>query len=384
MRSNLVRIVKAGMYVLLLSSLAWAQDDRISAAAGDQYVISAQAGGVNFIDGKVTVFRTNGTNGHLLKGDKLSIGDRVTTSDDGKAEVLLNPGSYLRAGEQTAFEFLTTSLDDLRVKLKTGSAIFEVIADDDFRVTVLMPRTAVALTRSGVYRLDILQDGSSKLSVWKGKAFVGPGSDTEVKAGRSAVIAGTNVQVAKFDRDEKDPIDGWSKNRAKELASINSRLQRKSLRNTLLSSFNSRGWNLYNSFGLWVFDPMGRNWCFMPFGYGWGSPYGYGYGRDLWSFRMPRYIYWYQPPQTTPGGTTTNPAPPINAERRARMLTPPFQRIENRDSGAGVVNRKFEPGFDGEPSYPGPSTRSVPSSPAPVPTMASPGANLGNTKGKPD
>ena len=58
--------------------------------------------------------------GCFFKGDTLEIGDRVSTADDGKAEILLNPGSYLRLGGHSAFEFKTTSLDDLQIRLRFG------------------------------------------------------------------------------------------------------------------------------------------------------------------------------------------------------------------------------------------------------------------------
>lgn len=383
MKSSLIRLMKAGVFLALLGSFVHAQDDRIRAAAGDKYVISARAGGVNYIEGKVSVFRKSGRSGYLVKGDMLEVGDRITTSNDAKAEILLNPGSVVRIGGGTVFEFASTSLDDLQIKLKAGSAIFEVIADDEFKVTVIMPRTAVALTRSGVYRLDLQQDGSSKLSVWKGRAYVGAENNTAVKAGRAASITGINAEVAKFDRDNGDELDNWSKARAKELSKINASLQRDAMRNTLLSSFNRRGgWNLYNSFGLWVFDPFSNYWCFMPFGYGWGSPYGYGYGRDLWYFRMPRRIYWEMPPSTTPGGGTpsnpTNPTAAANAERRGRLNLPPFQRIQNGrgDGAATIVNSTVDSGMIDRSTpnnFPSTIQRSVPMSAPSSPTVANPG-----------
>lgn len=374
-----VLIVLAG--TLALAGAAFAQNETVRSAAGDQYVISAKAGGVNFTEGKVSVFRKSGRSGYLLKGDSLEIGDRVTTSEGGKAEVLLNPGSYLRVGGSTAFEFLTTDLDDLRLNLKAGSAVFEVIADNDFKVTILMPRTAMALTRSGVYRIDIEPDGRSKVSVWKGKMFVGAENKTTVKAGRSATVAGVNAEVAKFDRDEKDSLDTWSKDRAKELARVNSRLERNVLRNTLLNSFNRRGWDFYGSFGLWVFDPFRSSWCFLPFGSGWGSPYGYGYGYDIWNIRMPRWIYYQRPTSPNPG-TTTGQQP---VERRG--VRPPFRNIEDssRGSGEGVVRPKVDPQFDDGPIMP----RSFPTRPSSAPSSSAPASTIpqmgggGERKGRP-
>jgi hypothetical protein len=334
MKKNLLFVLSIAVTGLLLSAVVFAQDDRVVSAAGDMYVISAKAGGVNHVEGKVSVARKNGTSGYLIKDDKLEIGEKVITGADGKAEILLNPGSFVRLGGNSGFEFVTTDLDNLKLKLTSGSAILEVYADDEFKVTVAIPKADIELTRSGVYRIDVRADGSGRISVWKGRVFVGD-DQAEVKSGRSAIVSGVTATVSKFDRDNKDELDIWSQNRAKEAAKINARLQRDRLRNTLLNSFNRGGWNLYNSFGLWVFDPFTRRWCFLPFGQGWDSPYGYGYGFDLWYCRLPRYIYTQPPPPppTTGGGNTSQN--PTNVDRRNRLQTPTFQRFENNQRGSG-------------------------------------------------
>src|SRR5437773_4923874 len=208
-----------GMLGSFSALTAIGQDPRVTAAAGDKYIISAKAGGVNFISGKVSVFRKDGKSGYLLAGDELQIGDRVTTATDAFAEILLNPGSYLRIGGGTSFDFGSTDLEDLRVNLRTGSAIFEVIAADDFRVSVKMPQSNIDLTRSGVYRIDVLADGTSRISVVKGKAYIGAGK-TEVGSGRTASLVRGGVSVSKFDRGSKDALDAWSKDRAKELTKV--------------------------------------------------------------------------------------------------------------------------------------------------------------------
>ena len=170
----------------------------------------------------------------LIRKNEVTISERVQTGADGKAEFLLNPGSYLRVGPSTSFEFLSTSLDDLQLNLFHGSAIFEVIADDDFRISVKTPKSDINLTRSGVYRIDVSDAGIAKLSVIKGKVIIE--EDSRVKAGRMATLDGNETAVAKFDRDSGDLFEVWSKSRAKELAKTNASLQRNALRSTLMSS----------------------------------------------------------------------------------------------------------------------------------------------------
>src|SRR5215468_3191941 len=172
MRRKFLLASTAGLLALACALMISAQDPRLGGITGDKYLISAKAGGVNFVSGTVTVIRADGTSGHLLMGDEIQIGDRVTSAEDGRAEILLNPGSYVRIGGNTAFEFVSTDLENLKIELKSGSAVFEVFAANEFRVSVKMPQTEIALTRSGVFRLDVLADGSGKISVFKGKAYV--------------------------------------------------------------------------------------------------------------------------------------------------------------------------------------------------------------------
>lgn len=326
MKRKIFSFLAIGVIGLFMSAFVFAQDERNASAVSELYVISAKAGGVNYTQGKVAVSKdTRG--GYLLKGDRLEIGDKVSTGADGRAEILLNPGSFVRLGENTDFEFVSTSLDDLKIRLTRGSAMFELIADDEFDVLIETPKGSFKAVESGIYRVDVLTDGSGKISVYNGKAEVVDANATEVKKSRTAIINGNNVSVEKFDRDDKGDLEVWSKARAKELAKINSKLRRDDLRRSLLNSYNRRGWGFNDSFGLWAFDRISGQYCFVPFGYGWGSPYGYYYGRDLWYFRLPRYVYYY-PTRNTGTSTGSNNTPQTNTPiRNGRNNNPPFTRI---------------------------------------------------------
>lgn len=375
MKNSISRIVGAAMAALLFVSAVSAQNDAIASAAGDKYVISAKAGGVNFVEGAVGIVRKAGTSGLLLRGDKLEIGDRVSTGANGKAEILLNPGSYLRLGSNSAFEFKTTSLDDLRIKLDSGSGIFEVFATEDFKVTVNSPKTKFSLIESGIYRIDVSADGNGKIAVWKGLAQIGSDATAIVKSGREGTLAGSLASIAKFDRDDKDSLAIWSKARAKELAKISGQLARNTMRTALMRGFLGRGWNMYDSFGLWVYDPFRRSHCFLPFGYGWNSPYGYGFGHSIWYYNLPSVVY--QPPSNTTGGSQPpryGPRVPIVKESSE---PPPFIRVQGTSGSTGRDYGAVKPGRDdssygSEPirSSGGGSTYSPPVSSPPSETRA--------------
>ena len=106
---------------------------------------------------------------------------------------------------------------------------------------------------------------------------------------------------------------------------------------------------MYNSFGLWVYDPQFGRHCFLPFGYGWSSPYGYGFGTDIWWYRLPQAVY-YPPVYRTPvAGTppTGGTNPPVGTPPRQNPPagTPPGDRRP-------IGGRKREPIGDREPASP--------------------------------
>ena len=220
MKKNLFYFFSVSLVTILVAGLAFAQETRRSVSeASSLYVISAKAGGVNFVEGNVTIARKAGKSGSLLKGDVLEIGDRVSTGAGGKAEILLNPGSFVRLAENSEFEFATTSLEDLQLKLSRGSAMFEVITDNDFTVAVNTPKAKFYIVQSGVYRVDVINNGADKIEVWKGRAQVGANA-AEVKSGKQATVDGNQVAINKFDRDDKEHDDAREYEEEREVAEV--------------------------------------------------------------------------------------------------------------------------------------------------------------------
>lgn len=312
------------------SEYTFSQNDTLRAAAGDKWLISARAGGVNYVEGDVGIVRANGRSGRLIKGDSVEIGDRVSTGTTGKAEILLNPGSYIRIAGDTAFEFVTTSLDDLRLKVDRGSAILEIYASRDFKVNVETPAGPVIFENTGVYRLDVQSDAKVRLEVWKGKVELGK---TAVKSGKAVLLGGSEVAIAKFDRDEQDAFETWSRNRARDLARSVADVQKKAFRPVLINSYLDGEWNLASSLGLWIYNPRFASFCFFPFGWGWYSPYGFALPSSMWWYQMSQYILWrdrmINGSGNTGGSGTTTSGPPTGTGGQPRQ-TPPSPSGESR------------------------------------------------------
>lgn len=337
---------------LLLTASFFSQTQTETALAASNYVISAKAGAVNFISGDVSLRKIDGQSVNLTKGLSVEDGEVVTTKAMSRAEILLNPGSFVRLAENSEFQFVSASLDDLRLKLARGAAIFELTAADDFSVTIETPKSVVNIRQTGVYRIDINEDGTAQLEVWKGKVqFPVTGKKiVTVKAGQKIMLGGDALAVVKFDRDAKDYFELWSRDRAKELAKINAKLARKTM-NRALAAFSNRSSSWGNGFGLWVNDPFSGYFCFLPFSYYYNSPYGHWYNRSLWNYQIPPQLagtiatnptWGNNPPPSSnnpnpvsgqnPG--SQNPSAPIDSTPRERPS--PIERSPER-SGRDVM-----------------------------------------------
>src|SRR5712692_2264430 len=126
--SVVLRVCAAIAIALGLASIGTAQNR-------EKFVISAKAGGVNSVTGRVMVTRA-GKSQLLTAQDDLAAGDLVTSGAASQVEVLLNPGSYLRVSENSAFELADNSLENIRVRLTKGSAIVEATGLDHTELNI--------------------------------------------------------------------------------------------------------------------------------------------------------------------------------------------------------------------------------------------------------
>src|ERR1700722_10156466 len=145
-----------------------------SAAALAQSVISARSGMIHFVEGQVylgdqPVETKFGNFPEVKENGQLR-------TEDGRAEILLTPGVFLRLGENSSFRMITNRLIDTRLEFLSGAAVGE--ADDigkDNSVTVVYRDATIHPIKKGVYRFDA--DGGA-LRVFDGLAEVTSGDQT--------------------------------------------------------------------------------------------------------------------------------------------------------------------------------------------------------------
>ncbi|MFV0387948.1 MAG: FecR domain-containing protein [Pyrinomonadaceae bacterium] len=282
-KSSVITIL---MFLAFVSAFGQGEDN-VPYGVIEKHVISARAGGINYVSGPVLFKNSLGELSTPVLGSALDDGEVVTTGNDGKLEALLNPGSYVRIGSNSEMSFKSTDLGNIQVSVTKGSAIFEVIARKGYRIAVQTPGSMFYLTKTGIYRVDVLPNGVSRLEVIKGKAQIGNLDATTVKKSRAAIVGSNSVAIEKFDTGDRDELEQWSRDRSKFLAERN-RTYEKSMSNDVYAYSNGRDAQFNSQYGIWGYDASNRLFSFLPIGL-YRSPYGFRYGYGIYEW----YSYQY-------------------------------------------------------------------------------------------
>src|ERR1022692_1271909 len=92
-------------------------------AAFAQSVISAHSGLIHYAEGRV-LLDGRPVEVSLTAFPEVKQGMELRT-EDGRAEVLLNPGVFLRLAENSSIRMVNNKLSDSRVEFLSGSAVIE-------------------------------------------------------------------------------------------------------------------------------------------------------------------------------------------------------------------------------------------------------------------
>ena len=237
-----------------------------SFVASAQMAISARSGMIHYVEGRVFL---NDQPIDTKFGQFPEIKEKAAMrTEDGRAEVLLTPGVFLRVGENSAIRMINNRLIDTRVEFVSGSAIVE--ADDilkDNSVAIVYKDYIVNLRKRGLYRFD---SDPAQLRVYDGDAEVQMGEKSvELKDGKMLSFAG-DMAVAKFDSKEGDSLYRWTRRRA-EYVSMANVSSAKALRDSSYG-ISSSTWGWHHYFGMFTFIPF-RGTYYSPFGFAFWSPY---------------------------------------------------------------------------------------------------------------
>ena len=187
--------------------------------AWGQLVISAKSGLINHVEGLVLlsgepIVRSPGARVEMKEGSELR-------AEDGRAEVLLNPGLFLRIGENSTVRMVSSNLTDTRIEFVAGAAIIaparrlNAKENSASSVSIIYQETIVHLRKNGIYRFDA---EPAQLRVYTGEASVARGEAIQIASAGEMIALANPTPPEEFDVTAIDALGVWSKRRAAYIA----------------------------------------------------------------------------------------------------------------------------------------------------------------------
>jgi hypothetical protein len=228
------------------------------------YTVSAKPGAVNYIQGDVTI------NGDAvwtsnLKTTFLKANDTIAVNN-GRAEVLLTPGVFMRLGANSQVRMIQPSLIETQLEVLSGESMIEV---DDMvpgsSIAVMDHGSSTTLLKPGLFRFT-----EHSIAALDGKADVAFGDRKVVLTKNKEVAIDDTLHASKVDLTQPDDLYAWSNVRAQynAAASYAGSMQAYNAGGYGFSSYSAPGWywgTQYNS------------WMWMPFNGAFYSPFGWGF-----------------------------------------------------------------------------------------------------------
>src|SRR6202161_1005614 len=163
-----------------------------------QYVISSHSGVIQYVEGRAFL-ADKAIEPKFGQFPDIKENQEFRT-EDGRAEILLTPGVFLRLGENSAVRMLSARLTDTRVEMLSGSAIIQgnEIPKDN-AVELVYNKDSASIQKQGLYRLDT---EPAHFQVFEGEAIVtDPSGQLTLKTGKQTNLAGVPV-AGHFDRNK--------------------------------------------------------------------------------------------------------------------------------------------------------------------------------------
>lgn len=197
---------------------------------------------------------------------QLQKGQSLSTAADGRVEILLTPGVFLRLGDNSSARMISTRLTRTEVALNRGHAMVEVDqihkAND---IRIAEDNATTRLMKTGLYDFDARQN---QVRVFDGEAMVRVGDQRiKVKGGHEVTLDTTGkLKAQKFNKkdDESASLYRFS-----------------SLRSDYLAAANAQAYQVYVNYGWWPaagwwWDPWFGGYTYLPLS-GFYSPFGWGF-----------------------------------------------------------------------------------------------------------
>jgi hypothetical protein len=229
---------------------------------------TGRPGMVNYVEGQVSV---DGRAVASNQAGRLEVAPgQVLGTDDGKAEMLLTPGVFLRLQSHSALRMLSPSLTKTTVELLRGEAMVEADqVQKENNLVVLDHGANIAIKKHGVFEFNADQP---MVAVYDGKAQVQEDDQAkEIGKGQQISLAqNPKLKAESFNWRREDDLYAWSKLRSEYVSEANMA----SAQTIVMENpwwWYGTGWYWNPWFSSWAFVP-GGGFLYSPFGFGFYSP----------------------------------------------------------------------------------------------------------------
>jgi hypothetical protein len=225
---------------------------------------------LSIAQGDVNVRR--GDNGQLVAAivnAPLMAQDHVQTSPGSRAEVQFDYANLVRLAPNTDVGFADLEYQRYQLQLGAGTIIYRVLRNQSAQAEIDTPSIAFHPLGEGEYRVSVLDDGTTQITVRSGSGQIfSPRGSEQLTAGRSTLVRG-NPQDPEFQSTyeiARDQFDDWSANRDRELLASQS---------YKYVSPDEYGADDLDAYGKWVPSQYGQAWAPQPPTADW-APYSDG------------------------------------------------------------------------------------------------------------
>src|SRR5882724_2995094 len=167
--------IGVGFLVAVLSVPTYADTDKRSATPGT----------LNYVEGQVSI-GNQALDSKAVGSVELQAGESLTTQN-GKAEILLTPGVFVRLGSNSSIKMISPNLTNTELALNQGEAMLEVDEiHSQNNIRISQPGVNTRVLKTGLYSFDVAK---SKVKVFDGKASVEANDrDVPVKGGHELAL----------------------------------------------------------------------------------------------------------------------------------------------------------------------------------------------------
>jgi len=292
---------KLGVWALGLAALALGVHGLAPSMRADDASPAGRAVRLSYVEGRVQLSQGNQVlEDASVANTPLFEGARVTTADDGRAEIQFEDGSVARLSPNSSFTLTvlrgTGANGQAEITLEGGLGYFELQgADQSGTITVKFGDSVATPSGFTVLRIN-LDNAPGDLAVFSGNAHLDRGTAMSVDLHGGESLALSAMDVTRYTLNESIEPDSWDSWNADRDQILTTEAAAATGASKGYGQSNNPAWSDLDANGSWYnvpgqgnvwsptdasdpgFDPYGNGyWAWTPAGYAWASGYSWGY-----------------------------------------------------------------------------------------------------------